>query len=338
MVVEVRFNDTVNDISANPTNIALAASNGTLLANATDYNVEAGTRYVQLEFDDMGDDYLDVNHVYFDKTVEVDHSPSSVTTSGDDISNATVRLTTSGIAETAGQNDTAWIGERAALIGAEFDTPIDTFDATGTFVNSIGTGPGSQIALWNSEGKSGKWMFDFGPSDNLGWIELRDLGLTAEAAATDITTDDNIEVTVEANDGDRSMTASLLNADGDVVDSKKFTTDVVENDATVTFSRSAGEEGDYTVEVSDRPTRITAETDTITVSEAPDDSASFTQSDFADNRGDVIEIDIELDATTQATVGLGDYESDGYAFNATVTDVDEDGEVTLLLNTFLSGS
>ncbi|MEF8869283.1 MAG: BGTF surface domain-containing protein, partial [Haloarculaceae archaeon] len=88
-------------------------------------------------------------------------------------------------------------------------------------------------------------------------------------------------------------------------------------------------------EVADLPTDITDETDGIEVTEVTGD-ASFTQGVFSDQRGDVAKITINLQNRDTATVNVGD-EDVGYNVSVDVVDDDEDGEVTLLFNTYAPG-
>jgi len=67
----------------------------------------------------------------------------------------------------------------------------------------------------------------------------------------------------------------------------------------------------------------------------PDGGVSFNQSDFSENRGDVMNITVDYEDTENATLSLGDYGDDGYQFNVSLIDDDEDGQVTLQWNTIL---
>jgi surface glycoprotein (TIGR04207 family)/PGF-CTERM protein len=101
-----------------------------------------------------------------------------------------------------------------------------------------------------------------------------------------------------------------------------------------------GTDSTYTVTVVDEETGIEVTAGEFDVRAFPEaDSASFGPSP-AEDRGDVVEIPIELDDSeegAQATVAIGSKAETNYVTNVTVEDVDGDGEVTLQYNTFLAG-
>ena len=65
-------------------------------------------------------------------------------------------------------------------------------------------------------------------------------------------------------------------------------------------------------------------------------TASFNQSTVSEQRGDIAAIELDLFGTTNATVTVGS-EAVNYETNVTVNDSDDDGRVTLLMNTYIAG-
>ncbi|PSP33752.1 hypothetical protein BRC64_02735 [Halobacteriales archaeon QH_10_67_22] len=107
------------------------------------------------------------------------------------------------------------------------------------------------------------------------------------------------------------------------------------------LSANGSDDSDYTVTVTDIETGIEVTAGEFTVAAFPSaDAASFDESPV-ENRGDVVEIPVDLDgseAGAQATVAIGTRGETNYVTNVTVEDVDGDGEVVLEFNTFLAGA
>jgi len=96
----------------------------------------------------------------------------------------------------------------------------------------------------------------------------------------------------------------------------------------------AAGEYDITFEVRDTGQ---SETRTLNVTEAGDMSATtFTQGVFRDERGDNVEVTVNLSGTSEADVYVGS-EDVNYRQRVDVTDGDGDGQVTLVFNTYEDG-
>ncbi len=65
-------------------------------------------------------------------------------------------------------------------------------------------------------------------------------------------------------------------------------------------------------------------------------TAAFNQSTVSEQRGDIAAIALNLSGTANATVTVGS-EAVNYEANVTVNDSDDDGRVTLLMNTYIAG-
>lgn len=100
------------------------------------------------------------------------------------------------------------------------------------------------------------------------------------------------------------------------------------------FSRF-DETGEFTFDFEVSDTTATASA-TVDVGEE-DVEIDFTQSSFTEETGDIVEISIEMEDTTEAFIFVGG-EDVNYLERVHVVDDNEDGEVTLSMNTFLAGT
>ena len=168
---------------------------------------------------------------------------------------------------------------------------------------------------------------------------LRNLDLGITAADTNVTTADTIETDVSAVDGNRNIEAVLLDSSGDEVNTSSVTQLDGQAEADVDFETATADEGSeldagtYTVEVTDNETAVTVETSEITVTQADDEEASFAQNTITEERGDILEVTVEMTETSEATINFGS-SSDGVQANATVEDDDGDDQVTVFINTY----
>jgi PGF-CTERM protein/surface glycoprotein (TIGR04207 family) len=175
-------------------------------------------------------------------------------------------------------------------------------------------------------------------SDNTQFT-LRNLGLDITAADTNVTTADTIETDVSAVDGSRNIEAVLLDSGDDEVNTSSVTQLDGQGEADVDFEASSADGGDeldtgsYTVEVTDNDTDVTVETSEIQVTAADDEEAEFSQNTITEERGDILEVTVELTETSEATINFGSAD-DGVEANATVEDDDGDDQVTVFINTY----
>jgi surface glycoprotein (TIGR04207 family)/PGF-CTERM protein len=176
-------------------------------------------------------------------------------------------------------------------------------------------------------------------------LGVRDLGLSIEAEEDSYDfTEDEGQVTIEATASSNVVNRDVefrLKEGGDYVDDSVDDDDgnktgTIDGDGEATVEFVVDDDGNYTIEVADLPTDITDETDGISVNEVTGD-ASFTQGVFTDQRGDVVRISFNLQNREEATLNIGG-EDVGYLASVDVVDDDEDGEVTILFNTFAPGS
>lgn len=74
----------------------------------------------------------------------------------------------------------------------------------------------------------------------------------------------------------------------------------------------------------------------ITVNDAGDANAQFSESVYVEERGDIVEFTVELESTNTADIYVGS-DDVGYEADLTVTDHDGDDEVTVYFNTYTAG-
>ena len=221
--------------------------------------------------------------------------------------------------------------------------PVTVEGQDNNYFREGSTGINSSVYTFDtSDRELGKYKVFLNNTDNPGnrsFINVRDLSLDISVDDTNVTTADTIETDVSAVAGNRDIEANLLDSSGDEVNrSDVFQTDG-QGEADVDFdvgTADGGSEldtGTYTVEVTDNATGITVESSEITVTEADDEEAEFVQNTFSEERGDVLEITVEMTETSEATINFGSA-SDGVKANVTVEDDDDDDQATVYLNTY----
>ncbi|WP_218836400.1 DUF7827 domain-containing protein [Halorarum salinum] len=243
---------------------------------------------------------------------------------------------------------TIQVGEPVTLVtsdgseqGIEIFRVDDSNDGDYTPVDTLHTAPGDRITYDTSDLEAGedyKIAFD-GESASSATITLqtRDLGLSAELVDNTVQTDESVEVSAESNDPQGAYTAVLLDSDGDEVDGTEVTgTFTGSGDADIAID-APETTGNYTVEVTHDDTGVSVETDEVQVEEAGDEDIAVANDSVTDQQGDIAAITVELDETDTGSVVIGDYEDDSYQANISVEDGDDDGEVTVLFNTYLAG-
>ena len=173
-------------------------------------------------------------------------------------------------------------------------------------------------------------------------LELNDLGLEfQDVSATDIYRDEDVDIEVTTTTAGRDVTVEVMNSDDEVEGTISARIDNSgEADVDDVFNQTTGQPidaGNYTINVTDDNSGVEIASDTIVVSERPDATVGFTADEFADQRGDVVEINVTLSQTDSANVTLGSDDS-GYNVSMTVNDNDGDGNVLVGFNTYLSSS
>uniref|UniRef100_UPI00131B9681 DUF7827 domain-containing protein n=1 Tax=Halorhabdus sp. CUG00001 TaxID=2600297 RepID=UPI00131B9681 len=230
----------------------------------------------------------------------------------------------------SGTSKIAYSGETIAYVVDSNDADFEINTAAGKFIFSGSTGTNSQVYFWDSADRNLSATYQFDGPGAIQDLGLRNLQLSASVDATEIQTDESLSGEITSRVGNRDVDVTITDSD-DNTQTKTYTLD---GSGEATFSFDGLEADTYSVEVVDVNTGVTDTTDDVTVSDVPEGSADFGGvSVFEEDRGDVVEIPINIEGGTDtATVNIG---SDSAGFNATVqvTDGNNDGEVTLLWNT-----
>jgi|GEM_PF-1649445 len=337
--IEVAFNQDVYQNDTDLNNLAnLDGNNVTVYVNdaevsaSVDASTDPGAIDISLSNTvDANDDIIvnvdrlqdDAGNTYAPGNISVTNTAQTINADG-------------GTADNFGTPDSnAFQGEAIAL---DFDTSENAQFEINTeteFVFSGSSGVNSDVYVFNTADRNVSTDYSFGGTDAAYTLGLRNLGLSATADDTSVSTEDPLAGTASANSGDRDVTVTLLDSSDDAVTSQTVTLD---GSGEGTFSFDAlgdGNAGNYTVEVSDVGTGVTATTDTYVVTSAADDSSEFV-SNTRTERGDVGTVNVSITGTDTATVHLGS-DSNGYEANVTVTDGDGDGYVAFDVNTYLMG-
>jgi surface glycoprotein (TIGR04207 family)/PGF-CTERM protein len=227
--------------------------------------------------------------------------------------------------------------------GPHGNIPVTVEGEDNNYFQEGNVGTNSTVFTFDtSDRELGKYRIFLNNTDNREnrtFVNVRDLGLDIAADELNVTTSETIETDVSAVAGNRNIEAVLLDSNGDEVTQSSTTSLDGQGEADVDFDvasadgGSALDTGTYTVEVTDNSTGITVATSEITVSEADDEEATFTENTITEERGDILEITVEMTETSEATINFGS-DDDGVEANVTVEDDNDDDQVTVFLNTY----
>jgi len=216
----------------------------------------------------------------------------------------------------------------SAITGFDIEDDEDSFD----YFQSFSAGENSTVFYFNT-GDRELGDYELNNSDN--YLTVRDLGLDVSIDDTNVSIGDDIEGTVSARASNQNIEVELVDdgGDGDVVaDIGTQTSGQGEYD--FNFPTSNRDAGDYTVQVTDNSSGVEVESSTITLEET-DDDAEFTDNTISQQRGDIVEMTVEMEGSSYATITVGEVDgSEGVVANATVEDENDDGQVTVYLNTY----
>ncbi|WP_435318634.1 BGTF surface domain-containing protein [Haloarchaeobius sp. TZWSO28] len=166
-----------------------------------------------------------------------------------------------------------------------------------------------------------------------------------DAAQTSFTLDSNrvgYDYTVSASGLTASQVQSVLGDTGTLVDTDddsendavKFTNGTTENVLAADFDGI--DPGNYTFTFTVVDTGDTASVD-VSVGQAAAGNVQVVDTVIIDQRGDVAAVELDVVGTSQGIVQVGSPDA-GYTANVSVTDGDDDGTVTLLVNTYAMGN
>jgi PGF-CTERM protein len=241
-------------------------------------------------------------------------------------------------AGTSGVDDEAYRGANVTLEGDVGDSfGIQGLDDINTD-QTRGTGANSEVYVLDTDNlEIGDYAItndDASPSTNR-TLQLQDLGLEVEADETSFDDNEDVTATVSSDAINRDVDAELVDDTGDEVNE---TTVTIDGDGEAEANFGTVDADNYTVEVTDVETGVTASSDEFEVVDVGDEEAGFSSSSYSEARGDIVNVTVTLDNTDTATVQFGDNEDDNYNITAEVTDDDDDGVVYVEFNTFLAGS
>ncbi|QCC46917.1 BGTF surface domain-containing protein [Halobellus limi] len=226
----------------------------------------------------------------------------------------------------------AIVSDSGTDVGIQIEGPDQYFFDGSTDTNS-------EVFVFDTEGRDlGEYNFGIAGSDNEDTrLDLRDLGLAVTVDDATVTNAEAIEGTVEARSADRPLTVELLDGGGDTVDgSETAATLNGQGEYDFAFDLSPSgldvDPGTYTVRVTDDYSGVEADSSDVTVRAASEEDAQFASGTVTDQRGDVVAITVDIERTDQATVTVGT-EEQGLVSTATVEDGNDDGTVTLYLDT-----
>jgi surface glycoprotein (TIGR04207 family)/PGF-CTERM protein len=226
----------------------------------------------------------------------------------------------------------------------------DNVISVGDNVASLGTSPGKLVNLDTGEElePNERYLVEFPESSNDDYALLNVDPLdfdTAFDAEENISENErlNLEITSEDNTGS-GVVAQWLNTD-DIPTSLALQRDGTLNgdgEATFTTRPEVDLDGEATyVGVGYHlPSEVSASTDGLEVTEAERADVEIVSPTTEDrfHRGDIIEVSAELSNTETATITFGDrLEGQSVEVNVTVRDVNEDGMVNFVINTFQLG-
>ncbi|QIB75185.1 PGF-CTERM sorting domain-containing protein [Halogeometricum borinquense] len=242
---------------------------------------------------------------------------------------------------TKGDGLNAYKGSNLAVIAGTTNTDVivqagedEDFDA----FQDGSTGTNSKVYVFSTDSDTNTGQYNITIGDkNYADVNIRDLGLEVNVDDLNVTTEDEITGTIEADAGDRPITVELLDSDGDTVEERGAR---LSGQAKYEFTFNASEDkldldaDNYTILATDNQSGVEAESSSIVVEEAGEGKADIAgDTIITDQRGDVANITVTLQNTDFATLTIGT-DDVGFRSNVTVEDVNGDGQVSVLFNTY----
>jgi hypothetical protein len=260
------------------------------------------------------------------------------------IAPGTVEVTVTDASASEGGDADAYDNETVAFVAAEPNRAFDVSDSSDALAFAGRTGAGSQVFAFDTGERNWSGAYTIESTDSGGVVAttdvtVRDLGLAVDVADRNVTTTQGIDARISAVESGRDVEATLVTADGAVVDRRNLTTGG-NGDVTVEFDGDPLVEagpGNYTVNVTDGATAAAVDSGRIRVLDPDERTAAFRSSVVAEHAGDVATLDLELRYADAATVTVGSPEV-GFRANVTVEDRDDDGTVRLRFNTAAAAS
>lgn len=264
-------------------------------------------------------------HEHQSLTVRVDQSGTLET--------GNVSVTVTGPVLRANDELGTYPGAEVAYVASGTDATL-SLSRDGSFIAQRSTGTNSRLFVVDTGGQERGPIYHVNESSGASSsYTLRDLGLTAEASATDLSEGEAVTVAVTSNGADRPIAVRLVGTDsGEVV---RETIDEIDGNGEASVTLSDLPSGSFEVVVEDVDTGITATTAEIAVGGGTESTVEFARKILADQRGDVVAVPIRFvgdAAGGSANLTLGN-EDVGFKVATTVTDDDGDGRATIRWNT-----
>ncbi|MDS0282918.1 BGTF surface domain-containing protein [Haloarcula onubensis] len=197
-----------------------------------------------------------------------------------------------------------------------------------------GSGNNSAVYVWDTDDRE-LGDYEITNGGNTVNVTIQDLGLTVEPDETSFDDDENVTATVDMSDINRDVSVRLLDSSDDTL---AYVNESTNSSGMLTADFGEQDVDNYTLEVEDTATGVTATSDEFEVVDAGDESADFGSNVYSNQRGDLVNISVEMSNTDEATLQIGDVDSSGYGIIAQITDDDEDGVAYVEFNSFTAGN
>ena len=251
-----------------------------------------------------------------------------------------------------------WQGQSVVVDGFNDSESVslreDQGDDDTRLVEELTADSNGVVAFDTADLDSGDYYLDNGDGNNDQIFEVAVQGLSADFDGDSVQADEVAELELDSNRGTYTLNVS---ADGDLDDDElvqlfdeEFDIDLGEEDddeitlesvSDGTFDANVSNVSDidtgeyeFTFDVVDTEAEDTA---SINVTEAGEGDLQFSQSSYSTAQGDVVNVTVEFDETDSGTLVVGDLEDDNYQANISLVDDDDDGEVSVLFNTWEAG-
>lgn len=326
--VEVTFTEPITDTSdgIDADNFELIVDDESVPIDDADVTPNSAEPTSQVEID-IGTDVHPNQDMSVKTSGLTDADGNAVTTDSTDVTVTGATLNAS-VDEYGGTPElTVFHGTTVAVAFDQVDTQYTLYNESDRFKFQGATGENSRVAVLDtSELAVETFKID---NENGGGadIELWELDLSTSLSTNTTETDEPFDVEVDSNAGARLTEVTVTSDD---TDTTLETQQELEGDGThtFTFDPSTLDTGTYTVNVTDVKTGVKTTAGDITITEATDADATFTQTTYNEHAGDIAEITVQVEGSDTATVEIGS-EDVNFLANATVVDNDDDGEVTL---------
>lgn len=240
--------------------------------------------------------------------------------------------------------------------GTAEEEKLTLYEEDGTFVREMKTDADGHYVLDTSDMDGSYYIEDTAGTQTA--FDVRTQTFTAELGSDTVANGDTGN-TVELNgDSNRAASNVTVSAEGLTADElagivanygvegTDYTVDAENDEVTLVdysnsnnafnlnFTGVDADEYDLQFNVADTDASDNA---SVTVNEASSATAQFDEVIYAEERGDIVEFTVELENTDTADVQIGDSDA-GYEAVISVTDGNDDGEVTVQFNSYEAGN